>query len=113
MVNLYMNISGWRRLTSEEICFCLFLQLFNAEGKKISNDKYIAGDACRRSADGYFCITGRIDDVINVSGHRIGTAELESALGKIKNKNEDKNKIKGHRRARKHPRQNFWKVSIK
>ena len=57
-----------------------YFQLFNAEGQKISNDKYIAGDACRRSADGYYCITGRIDDVINVSGHRIGTAELESAL---------------------------------
>jgi len=57
-----------------------YFQLFNAAGKKISNDKYIAGDACRRAADGYYCITGRIDDVINVSGHRIGTAELESAL---------------------------------
>lgn len=57
-----------------------YFQLFNAAGEKISNDKYIAGDACRRGADGYFCITGRIDDVINVSGHRIGTAELESAL---------------------------------
>ena len=37
-----------------------YFQLFNAAGKKISNDKYIAGDACRRSADGYYCITGRI-----------------------------------------------------
>ena len=35
-----------------------YFQLFNAAGKKISNDKYIAGDACRRNADGYFCITG-------------------------------------------------------
>ena len=37
-----------------------YFQLFSAAGKKISNDKYIAGDACRRSADGYYCITGRI-----------------------------------------------------
>jgi acetyl-CoA synthetase len=41
---------------------------------------YAAGDGARRDADGYFWITGRIDDVINVSGHRIGTAEVESAL---------------------------------
>ena len=41
---------------------------------------YTTGDGCRRDADGYFWITGRTDDVINVSGHRIGTAEVESAL---------------------------------
>jgi len=41
---------------------------------------YVAGDGCRRDADGYFWITGRVDDVINVSGHRMGTAEVESAL---------------------------------
>lgn len=41
---------------------------------------YFTGDGCRRDEDGYYWITGRIDDVINVSGHRIGTAELESAL---------------------------------
>ena len=41
---------------------------------------YFTGDGCRRDADGYYWITGRVDDVINVSGHRIGTAELESAL---------------------------------
>jgi acetyl-CoA synthetase len=41
---------------------------------------YFTGDGCRRDADGYYWITGRIDDVINVSGHRLGTAELESAL---------------------------------
>mmetsp|Transcript_3414 Transcript_3414/g.7432 ORF Transcript_3414/g.7432 Transcript_3414/m.7432 type:complete len:561 (+) Transcript_3414:101-1783(+) len=41
---------------------------------------YFTGDGCRRDADGYFWITGRVDDVINVSGHRIGTAEVESAL---------------------------------
>lgn len=39
-----------------------------------------AGDGARRDADGYYWITGRVDDVINVSGHRIGTAEVESAL---------------------------------
>src|SRR3546814_17274165 len=38
------------------------------------------GDGCRRDADGYYWITGRVDDVINVSGHRLGTAEVESAL---------------------------------
>lgn len=42
--------------------------------------KYFTGDGCRRDADGYYQITGRVDDVINVSGHRIGTAEVESAL---------------------------------
>jgi acetyl-CoA synthetase len=41
---------------------------------------YFAGDGCRRDEDGYFWITGRVDDVINVSGHRMGTAEVESAL---------------------------------
>jgi acetyl-CoA synthetase len=42
--------------------------------------KYTTGDGCRRDADGYYWITGRTDDVINVSGHRLGTAEIESAL---------------------------------
>ena len=42
--------------------------------------KYFTGDGCRRDADGYYRITGRVDDVINVSGHRIGTAEVEDAL---------------------------------
>ena len=41
---------------------------------------YFTGDGCRRDADGDYWITGRVDDVINVSGHRIGTAEVESAL---------------------------------
>ncbi|MBN8968667.1 MAG: acetate--CoA ligase [Rhizobiales bacterium] len=42
--------------------------------------KYFSGDGCRRDADGYYWITGRVDDVINVSGHRMGTAEVESSL---------------------------------
>ena len=42
--------------------------------------KYFTGDGCRRDADSYYWITGRVDDVINVSGHRMGTAEVESAL---------------------------------
>ena len=42
--------------------------------------KYFTGDGCRRDADGYYWITGRVDDVINVSGHRLGTAEIESSL---------------------------------
>ena len=41
---------------------------------------YFTGDGCRRDADGYYWITGRVDDVINVSGHRMGTAEVEVAL---------------------------------
>jgi acetyl-CoA synthetase len=41
---------------------------------------YFTGDGCRRDSDGYYWITGRVDDVINVSGHRMGTAEIESAL---------------------------------
>ena len=44
------------------------------------NGKYFTGDGCRRDADGYYWITGRVDDVINVAGHRLGTAEVESAL---------------------------------
>jgi acetyl-CoA synthetase len=42
--------------------------------------KYFTGDGCRRDQDGYYWITGRVDDVINVSGHRIGSAEVESSL---------------------------------
>ncbi len=42
--------------------------------------KYFTGDGCRRDEDGYYWVTGRVDDVINVSGHRMGTAEVESAL---------------------------------
>ncbi len=42
--------------------------------------RYFTGDGCRRDADGYYWITGRVDDVINVAGHRLGTAEIESAL---------------------------------
>ncbi|MEX1252103.1 MAG: acetate--CoA ligase [Hyphomonas sp.] len=42
--------------------------------------QYFTGDGCRRDADGFYWITGRVDDVINVSGHRMGTAEVESAL---------------------------------
>lgn len=42
--------------------------------------KYFTGDGCRRDKDGYYWITGRVDDVINVSGHRFGTAEIESAI---------------------------------
>ncbi len=42
--------------------------------------KFFTGDGCRRDEDGYYWITGRVDDVLNVSGHRMGTAEIESAL---------------------------------
>jgi acetyl-CoA synthetase len=42
--------------------------------------KYFTGDGCRRDEDGYYWITGRVDDVLNISGHRLGTAEIESAL---------------------------------
>jgi acetyl-CoA synthetase len=42
--------------------------------------KYFTGDGCRRDGDGYYWITGRVDDVLNVSGHRLGTAEVESSL---------------------------------
>jgi acetyl-CoA synthetase len=53
-----------------------FVQTYFASYK----GKYFTGDGCRRDADGYYWITGRVDDVINVSGHRMGTAEVESAL---------------------------------
>lgn len=42
---------------------------------------YFAGDGCYRDKDGYYWITGRVDDVLNVSGHRLGTAEIEAAMG--------------------------------
>jgi hypothetical protein len=42
--------------------------------------KYFTGDGVKRDADGYYWITGRVDDVLNISGHRLGTAEIESAL---------------------------------
>ena len=45
-----------------------------------ARDVYVVGDAARRDEDGYFWIVGRIDDVINVSGHRLSTMEVESAL---------------------------------
>jgi len=48
--------------------------------EKFANRFYVAGDSARRDADGYFWIMGRIDDVVNVSGHRLGTMEVESAL---------------------------------
>jgi acetyl-CoA synthetase len=47
---------------------------------KFSNQLYVAGDSAHRDTDGYFWIMGRIDDVIKVSGHRLGTMEVESAL---------------------------------
>jgi len=47
---------------------------------KTYRGKYFTGDGCRRDKDGYYWITGRVDDVINVAGHRLGTAEIESAL---------------------------------
>src|SRR3569833_2049368 len=43
-------------------------------------DMYFTGDGCLRDKDGYYRITGRVDDVLNVSGHRIGTAEVENAI---------------------------------
>ena len=46
----------------------------------IYNDIYFTGDGARRDEDGYYWITGRVDDVLNVSGHRLGTAEIESSL---------------------------------
>src|SRR5436305_6020470 len=47
---------------------------------KFGRDVYLVGDAARRDQDGYFWIIGRIDDVVNVSGHRLSTAEVESAI---------------------------------
>jgi acetyl-CoA synthetase len=47
---------------------------------RLGKETYVVGDAARRDADGYFWIVGRIDDVINVSGHRMSTAEIESAI---------------------------------
>lgn len=57
-----------------------YFTLYNAENQLICNKYYVTGDGCRRDQDGYYWLTGRVDDVINVSGHRIGTAEVESKL---------------------------------
>ncbi|HVQ59740.1 MAG TPA: acetate--CoA ligase [Solirubrobacterales bacterium] len=48
--------------------------------KRFGSERYLVGDAARRDADGYFWVIGRIDDVVNVSGHRLSTAEVESAI---------------------------------
>jgi acetyl-CoA synthetase len=48
--------------------------------KRFGNETYLVGDAARRDGDGYFWVIGRIDDVVNVSGHRLSTAEVESAI---------------------------------
>jgi acetyl-CoA synthetase len=55
-------------------------QRFEETYFKMYDGYYFSGDGCRRDEDGYYWITGRVDDVINVSGHRMGTAEIESAL---------------------------------
>jgi acetyl-CoA synthetase len=55
-------------------------QRFIATYFKTFPGRYFTGDGAKRDEDGYYWITGRVDDVINVSGHRIGTAEIESAL---------------------------------
>src|SRR5262249_15916464 len=47
---------------------------------KFGRERYLVGDAARRDSDGYFWVIGRIDDVVNVSGHRLSTAEVESAI---------------------------------
>src|SRR5947208_2287499 len=61
------------------------LRLLGSVGEPINPEAWewyhrVVGDGCRRDADGYYWITGRVDDVINVSGHRMGTAEVESSL---------------------------------
>ena len=48
--------------------------------ERFGKETYLVGDAARKDKDGYFWIIGRIDDVINVSGHRMSTAEIESAI---------------------------------
>src|SRR3546814_624089 len=62
-----MRISDW----SSDVC---------SSDLSTYNGQYFSGDGCRRDEDDYYWITGRVDDVINVSGHRMGTAEVESAL---------------------------------
>jgi len=57
-----------------------FVQTYFSQYKNM----YFTGDGCRRDEDGYYWITGRVDDVINVSGHRLGTAEIESAINEHK-----------------------------
>ena len=58
------------------------------------NNVYFTGDGAKRDADGYWWITGRVDDVINVSGHRMGTAEVESAL--VSNENVAESAVVGY-----------------
>ena len=54
--------------------------IFKTYWEKFQNRYYVAGDSARRDKDGYYWIMGRIDDVLNVAGHRLGTMEIESAL---------------------------------
>jgi acetyl-CoA synthetase len=61
-----------------------FIAVKQSEARSVNTHEvqkiYFTGDGCKRDEDGYYWITGRIDDVLNVSGHRLGTAEIESAL---------------------------------
>mmetsp|Transcript_64432 Transcript_64432/g.172547 ORF Transcript_64432/g.172547 Transcript_64432/m.172547 type:complete len:675 (+) Transcript_64432:68-2092(+) len=58
-----------------------YFRLYDEDHRLLADSYYVTGDGCRRDREGYFWLTGRVDDVINLSGHRIGTAEVESALG--------------------------------
>ena len=76
---LVSKTSFWIAITFLLSIF-FFLSQFLGFQELINKGYYFTGDGCRRDADGYYWITGRVDDVINVSGHRMGTAEVESAL---------------------------------
>jgi acyl-coenzyme A synthetase/AMP-(fatty) acid ligase len=69
-----MDYTGDERKSHECFCGQAVSKVLGAQGF------YFTGDGCKRSADGLYTITGRVDDVINVSGHRVGTAEVEAAL---------------------------------
>src|SRR3546814_5522486 len=69
-----MRISDW----SSDVCSSDLERFFQTYFTTFPG-KYTTGDGARRDEDGYYWITGRVDDVINVSGHRMGTAEVESA----------------------------------
>ena len=72
---MYSSILAWTNENSLWRSSKIYRYIFSQ-----FNGKYFTGDGCRRDKDGYYWITGRVDDVIIVSGHNLGTAEIESAF---------------------------------
>ena len=70
----------YHNFLKSKLTHSLVLLLFGGWVLWVGQGYYFTGDGCRRDEDGYYWITGRVDDVLNCSGHRLGTAEIEAAL---------------------------------